>query len=117
VLAAYYVMIPDQLLGRIFGGKGGSHLNAGGGLLTSDSRVRIDRVSPEKWTVGDVGVWLATENMDHLRGTFRRNKIAGPALLTLDQVLPAHFLSAALSPPPCSPRLTPALASPASPHA
>jgi len=89
VLVAYYFMIPGQLRGRIFGNKGGvwtAHLEASGGLLTNDSTTRIDRVSPEKWTVGDVGVWLGTENLGHLRGTFRRNKITGPALLSIDQV-------------------------------
>ena len=86
VLVAYYFMIPDQLRSRIFGNKGGAHLDASGGLLTNDSTTRIDRVSPEKWTVGDVGVWLGTENLGHLRGIFRRNKITGPALLSIDQV-------------------------------
>ena len=52
--------------------------------MTSDSRVRIDRVAPEKWTIDDVGVWLAKEDMGHLRGTFRRNKISGQQLLSLD---------------------------------
>ena len=31
------------------------------GLLTSNSRVRIERLAPEKWTADDVGVWLDNE--------------------------------------------------------
>jgi len=118
VITLYWVMMPDQLFSRIFGGsKGSAHLNdAGvwvstylpypspyfppsfdcvcrghttmthilaqrvwisfsgrviitcihsrintGGLLTSDSRVRIERLAPEKWTADDVGVWLGNE--------------------------------------------------------
>jgi hypothetical protein len=97
VLVAYYFMIPDQLRSRIFGNRGGAHLDASGGLLTNDSTTRIDRVSPEKWTVGDVGVWLGTENLGHLRSIFRRNKITGPALLSIDQVRRWGALSLSLS--------------------
>jgi len=93
LLLAYYVMIPDQIFSHLFGmSKGLSSQSVPGGLFASssgvhieDSRVRIERIAPEKWTTEDVGVWLGKEGFGRLRATFRKHKITGPALLTLDQ--------------------------------
>ena len=63
VLILYVYMIPDALLARLFSsGSSSEHPSNGDrGRLTSDSRVRIERVAPEKWTIDDVGVWLGKE--------------------------------------------------------
>jgi hypothetical protein len=83
VVALYQFMVPDHILERIFGGHVGA-APSDAGLLAS-SRVRIERLEPEKWTSSDVGVWLNKEGFGHLRATFKRNQINGPALLSIDQ--------------------------------
>ena len=88
---AYWLMAPDALRRRVFGGsREGTTLTGamGGGAegagVAGDSRVRIRRLAPEKWGTEDVGVWLQSEGLGQLRGRFKRHKVNGPALLSLD---------------------------------
>lgn len=76
VFILYMYMMPDQLLARLLGSGTAEHINEDRGLVTSDSRVRIERVAPEKWTVNDVGVWLGKEVSQLQRAFIRKQEIA-----------------------------------------
>mmetsp|Transcript_30185 Transcript_30185/g.71802 ORF Transcript_30185/g.71802 Transcript_30185/m.71802 type:complete len:514 (+) Transcript_30185:127-1668(+) len=92
LLAVFYVGFgpsPASLvgLGGAAGGAPGSwHLNdAGGLLLARDNTVRLERVSPTAWTEADVGAWLASVSLSHLRAAFRKKRVTGARLLSLDE--------------------------------
>jgi hypothetical protein len=57
---------------------------------TAYGLTRLKRVSPEEWTVADVGVWLDWLSMSEYRAEFIKNAVSGAELKELDN---ADFVS------------------------